>query len=147
MKAKFLYIIALFVIALDQITKRLAETRLGLGVTERVFGRLLFLTDIHNRGGAFGIMQSGTGVLIFISLAVVFVILLSSRRNCYQSTLLTLALALQLGGATGNLIDRVRYGYVVDFIDLGWWPVFNVADAAITVGIFVLGYQLVARSE
>jgi signal peptidase II len=145
LKSRYLYFIALAVIALDQITKYLAETRLPSGLSVRVAGKLLYLTTLHNSGGAFGIMQSWTGVLTVVSLVAVAVIVVYSRKKGVLPVLVSLGLSLQLGGALGNAIDRLRFGYVVDFIDLGWWPVFNVADTAITVGIVCLAYHLLFR--
>ncbi len=96
---------------------------------------------IHNAGGLFGMMQGVAPILAAITVGVVAVIVLMEVRWGWQSWLMTLALGLLLGGAMGNLIDRLRFGYVIDFVDIGagtWrWYIFNVADSAIT-GFFLL---------
>src|SRR5206468_6544533 len=99
-------------------------------------------TYVQNRGAAFGLLQDQTVFFVFVGLLVVAVIGASYRYLPRSGFLVHLALGLQLGGAVGNLIDRIRQGYVVDFVDFGyrsnWWPVFNVADSAIVVGVALL---------
>lgn len=136
------FIISTVVIALDQITKILTKKNMFLGQSEEVLGDFLRYTYIQNPGMAFGI-QIGNKTLftIFSILAsiVVFVYLIRTRGD---QVFVKLALALILGGAIGNLIDRVLYGAVVDFIDVGIgqmrWPVFNIADSAVSVGMVIL---------
>src|ERR1051325_1300853 len=112
--------IAAFVLVADQITKSLAE-RFLLTFPEQsvpVIGELARLTYVSNRGAAFGILQDRTMFFVIVGLIVIAVILASYRYFPVTSGALNLALGLQLGGAIGNLIDRVRIGYVVDFIDV-----------------------------
>lgn len=139
---------AALIVATDQWTKQLARVHLrDSGVLSvPVLGDLLRLTYVENRGAAFGLLQDQTLFFVLVGLVVVGVIIASFRYLPQTSWLLNLALGLQLGGAIGNLIDRVRSGYVVDFVDFGyktnWWPVFNVADSAIVVGVAILAYSL-----
>ena len=136
------FIISTVVIVFDQITKILTKKHMFLGQSEEVLGDFLRYTYIQNPGMAFGI-QIGNKTLftIFSILAsiVVFVYLIRTRGD---KVFVKLALALILGGAIGNLIDRVLYGAVVDFIDVGIgqmrWPVFNIADSAVSVGMVIL---------
>ncbi len=101
------------------------------------------IAPTRNPGGAFGLFQSWAGLLTVITVAVVVVIVLLTRRGVPLHPLAGTALALQLGGALGNLIDRLRLGYVLDFIDVRVWPVFNIADSAITLGVLLLvGYLI-----
>ena len=100
------------------------------------------LTYVENRGSAFGLFQNQTLFFIVIGVLVVAGILIGQRFIPAHRTTLAICLGMLLGGATGNLIDRVRFGHVFDFIDLTWWPVFNVADSAIVVGVLILVYQL-----
>ncbi|MDP9380034.1 MAG: signal peptidase II [Chloroflexota bacterium] len=138
-----LYATALVVIVLDQLSKAWVVDLLGTaeGSYQRLVGDLLWLRMVHNTGAAFGM---GRGSSLFFALAAVAVaagIVFYSRRLATTSWLVRVALGLELGGALGNLIDRIRLGYVVDFIDvrLPFWPyVFNVADAAITIGVILL---------
>jgi signal peptidase II len=99
-------------------------------------------TYVENRGAAFGLLQDQTIFFVLVGFVVIGVIAASYRYLPRSGLRLHLALGLQLGGAVGNLIDRVRQGYVVDFVDFGyqsnWWPVFNVADSAIVIGVALL---------
>ena len=134
--------VAVAVVVADQITKRLAEGRLRDQRSVPVVDDILRLTYVENRGAAFGLLQDQTMFFVLVGILVIGVIAASYRYLPRSGFLLHLALGLQLGGAIGNLIDRVRQGYVVDFVDFGyranWWPVFNVADSAIVIGVALL---------
>jgi signal peptidase II len=138
--------LAALVVLLDLGTKRLAEERLektGVrSVPLPIVGDYLRFTYVENRGAAFGLLQDQTTFFVFVGVLVIGVIAASYRYLPRSGFRLHLALGLQLGGAIGNLIDRIRQGYVVDFVDFGyhsnWWPVFNVADSAIVVGVALL---------
>jgi signal peptidase II len=142
------------VVVLDQLTKRLAEDKLGRSTVRSVplpvVGDFLRFTYVENRGAAFGLLQDQTAFFVFIGVLVVGVIVASYRYLPRSGFRLHLALGLQLGGAIGNLIDRIRQGYVVDFVDFGyhsnWWPVFNVADSAIVVGVALLALNALSPS-
>jgi signal peptidase II len=110
-------------------------------------GELLRLTYVSNRGAAFGILQNQSILFVIVGIAVIGAILVSYRYFPKMSLLLNIALGLQLGGAIGNLMDRIRLGYVVDFVDVAIWPVFNVADSAIVVGVGVLAFHLLKGSD
>lgn len=152
--ALFLALAAVVVVA-DQVTKRLAvQNLLDSGrpsVPVPVAGDWLRFTYVQNRGAAFGLLQNQTAFFIAVGVIVIGVIAASYRHLPRSSLLLHLALGLQLGGAVGNLIDRLRHGYVVDFVDFGyranWWPVFNVADSAITVGVILLAFNLLTQGD
>ncbi|HEY3061892.1 MAG TPA: signal peptidase II [Chloroflexota bacterium] len=138
--------LAVLVVLLDQSTKRLAEDRLertGVRSVPLPFvGDFLRFTYVENRGAAFGLLQDQTAFFVLVGVIVIGVIAASYRYLPRSGFRLHLALGLQLGGAVGNLIDRIRQGYVVDFVDFGyhsnWWPVFNVADSAIVIGVALL---------
>jgi len=143
----FLFLgVAFLVVLLDQLSKRIAEDRLERSgvrsVPMPVAGDFFRFTYVENRGAAFGLLQDQTAFFVLVGLIVIGVIAASYRYLPRSGFLLHLALGLQLGGAIGNLIDRVRQGYVVDFVDFGyhanWWPVFNVADSAIVIGVALL---------
>ena len=95
-------------------------------------------THVRNTGAAFGLFPQGGAVFLIIAVIVSAVILYYYRQVPQGGWLLRLALGLQLGGALGNVIDRVRLGYVVDFVDVWRWPVFNVADSCIVIGVGLL---------
>src|SRR5438105_11463782 len=142
--------LAALVVVVDQIAKRVAEDRLRNERSVPVIDDLLRLTYVQNRGAAFGLLQDQTTFFVFVGLLVIGVIAASYRYLPRSGFRLHLALGLQLGGAIGNLLDRIRQGYVVDFVDFGyrsnWWPVFNVADSAIVVGVALLALNALSPS-
>ncbi len=137
MKTATFYAIALIVLASDQFTKQWALIHLSdRGVP--VLGSFLVLSLTNNTGGAFGLFPAKNGIFIAIAIIAIFALIYSFHRIQPRNLLVSAALALALGGAAGNLIDRVRLHYVVDFFYLKFWPVFNVADSAISLGIILL---------
>lgn len=140
---------AVGVLAADQATKWLAQTYLTQQPDQSVSiaGDLLRLTYVANRGAAFGILQNQTVFFVVVGVAVVGVIVASYRYFPVDGYLLNLALGLQLGGAIGNLIDRLRHGFVVDFVDFAIWPVFNVADSSIVIGVGILALHLLRQPD
>jgi len=130
------FLIAAAVIAVDQFTKWLVRSNLQLGETwpedSDAFIRII---HVVNSGAAFGILQGQTPFLIITSLVGLAAILLYYVYPPMDHGLIRVALGMQLGGAIGNLIDRVRMGEVTDFIDVGRFPTFNVADSSISVSV------------
>ncbi len=123
--------------ALDQVSKRVITSLMDKNESwpSEGFFRITYGT---NSGTAFGLFQDHTTVLILVSLVAIGFLFYFYRAHAMPSLLLRFAIGLQLGGAFGNLIDRVLNGEVVDFIDVGPWPIFNLADSSIVVGIFIL---------
>lgn len=140
--------VAALVIAADQISKALIVNRLGPSgdphVVE-VIPRLLRFIYVENSGAAFGIFQGGGSILTPLAVGVVLVLAVVFRHMVTQSLWLSIALGLQFGGALGNIVDRLHYGYVIDFINVPHWPTFNLSDSAITVGVIILGCYLLFR--
>ncbi len=131
------------VIALDQFTKFLAERFLSLHQSVACVPPVLFLTLVHNRGAAFGIFKGQLWFFVAGALcAVAFVGARLASRAHRMAVPLRGALVLILAGTAGNLIDRIRLGYVIDFLDLRVWPVFNVADSALTIGAVLLVWRV-----
>lgn len=132
--------VACAIVLTDQVTKYVVIATLPQGARIDVLGHVLRISHIRNTGAIFGVMRSSGGYFTYFSLvaAIVLVaVLLLSRK---ARGLVKVGLGLVLGGAVGNLIDRLRFGAVVDFLDIGAsetfrWPSFNVADLAITVGV------------
>ena len=152
MGARHFAVIAGLVVVLDLITKQAVLARLALFETIVVIPGFFNLTHIRNPGGAFGFMAAGSQGLrnvLFIGAATVAmgVIVYFYRNTPRTYPYLASALALIFGGAVGNLIDRLRFGEVVDFLDLYvgtyHWPAFNVADSAITVGMTIFVVHVV----
>jgi signal peptidase II len=145
-----LFLVMLVVVLLDQLTKYVATDALGPGGDRGpvdIVPSLLQLRYVENTGAAFGIFQDSTTVLLFVSVGVIAVLALVFWGMISRSRLLGLAFGLQFGGAFGNLIDRARLGYVVDFIDVPYWPTFNVADSGITVGVVILAFVLLVKPQ
>jgi signal peptidase II len=140
-------IMALVLVA-DQVTKAIILDRLGPtgDLTQiKIIPGFLRLIYVENTGAAFGMFQGKSPVLTIIALLVILFLLIYFRRAIAQSVWLSVALGLQLGGAIGNVVDRFRHGFVVDFINFPKFPTFNVADSAITVGVVMLGLYLLTR--
>ena len=143
------YAAALAVVALDQASKALAVRFLEpLGATGLpLAGGVLYLRYLENTGAAFGLLQGRGPLLTGLALAIVGVLVVYYRTLPRHGPRLQLSLALILGGAAGNLLDRLRLGYVVDFIDLTAWPTFNLADAAVTTGVVILAAHLLLEGR
>jgi signal peptidase II len=136
--------IAAVVFALDQATKFLVLRHIPLGESWSLFpalARLAKLTFITNTGAAFGMFpQMGALFLVIAIMVVVGVVIF--YHYLPQSIWVRVSVGLILGGAMGNGLDRVLRGYVVDFVDIGFWPIFNIADLSIVLGVGILAYYL-----
>ena len=128
-------------LAADQATKRLAFHYLSRVPTVPVLPGVFHLTFVRNTGVAFGLFQ-GQGLWITLGTLAVLAGLLRSMLNPARGRWVAVCLGLILGGAAGNLVDRVRFGAVIDFIDFRIWPVFNVADSCLTIGAALLAVSL-----
>jgi len=143
-----IFFIIISLLTLDQLTKYIATKNLLLNNSYPVIKGIFHLTLVHNRGAAFGILKNMTPLFIFAALFSIILICLAIRDNKpRQFSLYILSLGLILAGGLGNLIDRLFLGYVVDFLDFRIWPVFNVADSAITVGAILLGWVILRPQE
>ncbi len=134
------YLIVALVFASDQLSKWWVMKTLGDGGEKQIFGNAFMLTLAHNRGGAWGVMpQNGIVFIVFAAVAIV-ALMVAYHRMPQIELFVGTAFALALGGAMGNLLDRLRFGSVVDFFNVNiiHWPIFNVADSAITIGIILL---------
>ena len=138
--------LALFIFLSDQFSKYLVRELL---VLHESFPREGFLRITHtfNTGSIFGLFQGQNTPLILVSFIGVAVLILLYRTQRFPTGLLRLSLGLQLGGAFGNLIDRVRLGHVTDWADVGPWPVFNVADASIVTGLVILAWLFIVAER
>ena len=134
MKKYVVLLIAGIIVLVDQLTKLLALNNLG---SVPIIKNVLHLTLVKNTGAVFGMMHGQNTILIWVSLIVVGFILFY-LEDLTESKAGLIMTALVIGGAVGNLIDRIRVGYVIDFIDFRVWPVFNVADSAIMIGVIGL---------
>ncbi len=128
------WIIAFSVFIVDWVTKFLAKTYIKFGSSIPIL-KFFSITHITNTGTAFGLFKNFQWIFIVFSAAVIVFIIL--RHKTFDK-LTQIALALVLGGAFGNLFDRIFYGNVIDFIHFNFWPAFNIADSAITIAIILL---------
>jgi signal peptidase II len=138
--------IVLIILSLDQLTKSLVTRNLSLSHSLPLIKGVFHLTLVHNRGAAFGILKNQIPLFIFTAILAIFLIYSSLKNNRYGK-FYSLSLSLILAGALGNLIDRSCFGYVIDFLDFRIWPVFNIADSAITIGAILLGLSILKRKE
>lgn len=141
-------IVAIAVLALDQFTKGLIVSRFLPGESRIVIPHLLKWTYERNVHGAFGLFGSNAVLLIGMAIVVLVLFWFSFRDAAAKSALVRVAFGMIVGGAIGNVVDRVHFGYVIDFIDFfRIWPnIFNIADSCITVGVgLLLISSLVAR--
>ena len=148
-RAKWPYVlpVSLAVFIVDRLAKHIFYDKLTQNQPIPVIPNIFHLTLVRNRGAAFGLF-SGWNLFFsaFSILAIIAIILFICSRASY-SRIMLIALALILGGALGNLFDRVLFGYVIDFLDFRIWTVFNIADSCITVGFELLAYQVLARKQ
>jgi signal peptidase II len=150
----FLFLIALILISLDQWTKALVRANIPLG-TDWLPQGLSWLMPYarirhwYNSGAAFGIFQNGNLVFTILAIVVILLILYFYPRTERNDWWLRVAMAMQFSGAAGNLIDRLIYAHVTDFLSIGRFAIFNVADASISIGVAVLmvGIWIKERSE
>lgn len=132
------FLITAVIILLDQFTKWLVMNSLNIGDSISVISGIFNITYAQNPGAAFGILAYRTNFFIAITILLAIIIIVLFIILDKEYNLLKLGLALQLGGALGNFIDRVKTGYVIDFFDFSFWPVFNMADIAIVTGVAIL---------
>ena len=137
------FITAILVVLLDQVTKLAIVKNLAILDRIPVWGNVLRITHIRNSGAVFGMMKGAGAYFTFFSIVAAAVLIVVLFFSTKASIAVKTALGLVLGGAIGNLIDRLRFGAVVDFVDFGVsettrWPCFNIADLAITIGVILL---------
>nr|NNM91251.1 signal peptidase II [Bacilli bacterium] len=134
------YIVALIVITLDQWIKWLVNTHLTVGTGYTIWEGILQILYVRNTGAAFSLLLNDQIFLILVAAVVAMVIVIVDRKFAKGQRGLQVTLGLLLGGALGNLIDRVWHGYVIDYIYLTFirFPVFNLADSSIVIALFIL---------
>ncbi len=139
----FFFIIILFVLSADQLSKYLVVSFLDLGQSVPILDRFFSITYVLNPGAALGLFAYKTIFFIVITVVVALIILYYYYHLPPYYKFTRIGLALQLGGAAGNLVDRIRVGYVIDFINISFFPpIFNIADIAIVLGGILFIYSL-----
>ena len=142
----FVAAVAAAVFALDRVTKSWVEQNIAVGTARPIAGDYVRIVHAQNTGASFGLLPERTTLLSVLSVLAVLAIVYYYRRIASGSWLVSATLGMQLGGAFGNLLDRIAQGYVIDFVDVGigdvrFWA-FNVADSSIVVGIILVTFAL-----
>ena len=141
-KAVILLLTALAILVADQLTKALVVANLAIGEKARLLGDLVQVWHAQNRGAAFSLFQGGTVVFLIVSVLSIGMVAYFHRSLRDRSPWLHIVLGVVLGGTLGNFIDRLRQGYVTDWLSIGIgdtrWPTFNVADSSVVIGIGIL---------
>ena len=143
-----LLLVAGLVVVVDHFSKLFVESQLALNQSWAPFPELAHLfriTHVSNTGAAFGFFPGGGLLFTIVAMMVAAIIVFYNFGLPSGHILLRLALGMQLGGALGNLVDRLRLGHVTDFLDFGPWPVFNLADTSIVAGVVILGFLMLTE--
>jgi signal peptidase II len=138
--------VAIAAVAADQLTKQIVSSRLELGDAAKVLGPFS-IHHVENTGIAFGLFSDSTAIVTVLTATAIAWMLWFFARSGSRHPVLPAALGLLIGGSVSNLIDRVRLGHVTDFLDVGRWPAFNLADSFIVVGVAILLATLVASDR
>lgn len=143
-KASTIFLISLLILIADQLIKFLVLKTIPFKYSIQIIPKIFYLTHIRNYGAAFGLLQNSSNLLLWFAIIVIGVILYLYDKIPDETSVQILT-ALILGGTLGNLIDRIKFGYVIDFLDFQIWPAFNVADMAITIGVIGLIIYLIRK--
>lgn len=135
------------IILIDQLSKFYIQQTMTIGMSHPIITDVFHITYILNPGAAFGILENQRLFFIFIAIVMIFVVAYIYPKIPSNSSLLRLGVALLVGGAIGNVIDRVKFGYVVDFFDFRIWPIFNIADITIVIGVTLIIYSMIFLSN
>lgn len=138
----WLFLLPLAVVVIDQLSKYIVVESMALGESIPIIQNVFHLTYILNPGAAFGMFAHNRLFFIAIALVVISIIFWARKEILASSWEVKLGCGLFLGGAIGNLIDRARQGVVIDFFDFRIWPVFNIADIAICIGVGLIIWSL-----
>lgn len=145
-----MFLVMAIVLLVDYLSKLFIENSLELNTSWTPIPELAAffrITHVSNTGAAFGLFPSGSTLFMIVAIGVSIFIVIYNSRLPANHTLYRVALGLQLGGALGNLISRLRVGHVTDFLDFGPWPVFNVADFSIVAGVFLLAFLMLREQR
>ncbi len=141
-----LILLGLFIVFSDQLSKQLVEKYLYLGQSIPVVPEIFHITLLRNPGALFGFMPGGRWIFIIVTLVSLAIMALLMIEIPRDKLYMRLGMTLIIGGALGNLIDRLRFGYVIDFIDFRFWPVFNIADTVLCLGAVFFLFEYITSS-
>lgn len=144
-------ILSIILFIVDQISKILVTNLIDINHSIEIIKKFFYLTYTHNTGAAFSILTGQRILLIVVALVILFILFNYIRKSKIEDKIDKLAFSLIIGGSIGNLLDRIVRGYVVDFIDVkifGYdFPVFNLADTFIVVGVFILFISIIRKEK
>ncbi len=141
------WIAAVVVVALDQWTKWIVASNFLPGESRIFIPHVVWWTYVQNVHGAFGLFGDSPVLLIGLAIVVLALFYWAFRDLATRSLVVRIAFGAIVGGAIGNIVDRIRLHYVIDFIDFRWWPVFNAADSCITLGVIALVITSLVRER
>lgn len=133
-----IYIIIIIMVAIDQLSKVLVEHNMALGESYPLIEEIFHLTYVQNPGAAFGIFKGYNEILIILTVLIIAGFIYLYHNYFVNNLILKISFGLIIAGGIGNLIDRIRLGYVIDYLDFRIWPVFNLADMIIVIGTGLL---------
>ncbi|MFC5627450.1 signal peptidase II [Aliibacillus thermotolerans] len=143
----YYYVLALLIIGIDQLTKYLVVHYMEIGESIEVIPSFFYITSHRNAGAAFGILQGQMWLFYIATIVVIFFVVYYLQKHGRESRMIGIPLALILGGAIGNFIDRLLFQEVVDFLNVYIftynYPIFNVADSALVVGVILLMMKII----
>jgi signal peptidase II len=145
-KVKF-FLFAFLIFLLDFFSKKIILENLTFGQSLPVVRSIFNLSLVANTGSAFGLFKNLAPFFVFFSFCAIFIIIYIFLNLKSVNRIYFYSLSLILAGAVGNLVDRLTYGFVVDFLDFRIWPVFNLADSAITIGVSLLIFTLIFKKQ
>lgn len=143
----YFWITAVITVLFDQGTKYFIKNNMALYESIPIIPNIFHITYIENPGAAFGLLANQRVFFIIITIIILCGVVYFYTKLKEKKIFLTIALGMVVGGAIGNLIDRLRMGTVTDFFDFRIWPVFNIADSAIVIGMIYISYQLLVHGE
>ena len=150
MKKKNIFIIIILIVILDQIIKFSICKNIPNGSTVSFIGNIVSLTHVQNTGGAYSLGKNNTSIIIFINIIIMGILLIYFIKNFNKlKNIIKISFTLILSGGIGNLLDRIFRGYVIDYIDINnlfEFPIFNLADIAVVIGIFITIFYILEDS-
>ena len=141
-----IFLLASLVFFFDRLSKIIAIKSLTVEQSIDVLPGIFHITLVHNTGAAFGLLKDQRLFFIFLTFFVIAFIIIYLSKNNLANRSIAFSFALILGGALGNLFDRIKFGYVIDFLDFRIWPVFNIADSCITIGAAIIIITVIMSS-
>ncbi len=141
-----IWIVLFIILGLDQWSKYFISNTYSYLESVPIIPKIFHLTYVRNYGAAFGILQNRRELFLVITFVVIGIVIYFFKQ-LPKDWMSKLALGLALGGTIGNLLDRLRFGYVVDFFDFQIWPVFNVADSAIVIGMSLFAIKILLSEK